>query len=153
MALPDLTTLTDDEIDTLAARMETERQRRYTLANAPALIATQQEAYVRALGRENGDEWAQPEGAHDAYALDAVVTHGGKQWRSLIANNVWEPGVSGWRELTEPETTPPDWVQPTGAHDAYPKGARVMFDAATYESLVDGNVWSPIAYPAGWLAV
>lgn len=43
-----------------------------------------------------------------------------------------------------------DWVQPTGAHDAYSKGAKVKFDGNTYESLIDANVWSPTAYPAGW---
>jgi len=43
------------------------------------------------------------------------------------------------------------WVQPTGAHDAYAKGARVSFEGSDYESLIDGNTWSPTAYPAGWL--
>lgn len=47
----------------------------------------------------------------------------------------------------------PVWVQPTGAHDAYKKGDKVHFPTATdpvYESLIDANVWSPTAYPAGW---
>lgn len=47
----------------------------------------------------------------------------------------------------------PQWVQPTGAHDAYKKGDKVHFPTATdpvYESLIDANVWSPTAYPAGW---
>ncbi|MDR2463732.1 MAG: hypothetical protein LBD30_08145, partial [Verrucomicrobiales bacterium] len=35
--------------------------------------------------------WTQPTGAHDAYALGALVTHGGAAWQSLVANNVWEP--------------------------------------------------------------
>lgn len=43
-----------------------------------------------------------------------------------------------------------DWVQPTGAHDAYSMGDRVRFEGAIYESLIDGNVWSPADYPAGW---
>jgi hypothetical protein len=43
-----------------------------------------------------------------------------------------------------------DWVQPTGAHDAYNTGDRVRFEGAIYESLIDGNVWSPADYPAGW---
>ena len=45
----------------------------------------------------------------------------------------------------------PAWVQPTGGHDAYAKGARVSFEGSDYESLIDGNVWSPTGYPAGWL--
>lgn len=40
--------------------------------------------------------WRQPEGAQDAYALHAKVTHKGGRWISALANNVWEPGVYGW---------------------------------------------------------
>ena len=43
-----------------------------------------------------------------------------------------------------------EWVQPTGAHDAYSLGDRVRFAGKNYESLRDGNVWTPAAYPAGW---
>lgn len=44
----------------------------------------------------------------------------------------------------------PEWTQPTGAHDAYNTGDRVIFEGSTYESLIDGNTFSPTAYPAGW---
>ena len=44
----------------------------------------------------------------------------------------------------------PVWSQPTGAHDAYNKGDIVNYNGALYQSLVDGNVYSPIDYPAGW---
>ena len=50
----------------------------------------------------------------------------------------------------EPSEYVPDWVQPTGAHDAYQKGDKVRYNGNVYESLIDGNVWSPDAYPAGW---
>lgn len=43
-----------------------------------------------------------------------------------------------------------EWKQPTGAHDAYKKGDRVLFNGSVYESLIDGNAYSPTAYPAGW---
>lgn len=42
------------------------------------------------------------------------------------------------------------WSQPTGAHDAYNKGDIVNYDGTLYRSLIDGNVYSPTAYPAGW---
>lgn len=45
-------------------------------------------------------EWKQPEGAHDAYAIDTKVYHIGKIWVSIIDANVWEPGVYGWEETT-----------------------------------------------------
>ena len=48
---------------------------------------------------------------------------------------------------------PVAWVQPVGASDAYRKGDRVLFQGATYESVIDANVWSPTAYPAGWMAL
>ena len=44
----------------------------------------------------------------------------------------------------------PEWAQPTGAHDAYNKGDVVNYKDVLYESLIDGNVYSPEAYPAGW---
>lgn len=44
----------------------------------------------------------------------------------------------------------PVWSQPTGAHDAYNKGDIVDYNGTLYESLIDGNVYSPDGYPAGW---
>lgn len=44
----------------------------------------------------------------------------------------------------------PEWRQPTGAQDAYNKGDKVTFEGTHYVSLIDGNVYSPAAYPAGW---
>jgi len=49
--------------------------------------------------------------------------------------------------------TPPDWVQPTGAHDAYAIGERVTFEGQVWESVIDANTYSPTAYPAGWLLI
>lgn len=56
----------------------------------PALWTTAHEAMA------GPQPWVQPQGAHDAYALGAKVTHNGQTWESTIANNVWEPGVFGW---------------------------------------------------------
>ena len=44
----------------------------------------------------------------------------------------------------------PEFVQPTGAHDAYKKGDKITFEGKHYISLIDANVYSPTAYPAGW---
>lgn len=44
----------------------------------------------------------------------------------------------------------PVWSQPTGAHDAYNKGDIVSYNGALYESIIDGNVYAPDVYPAGW---
>lgn len=42
----------------------------------------------------------------------------------------------------------PDWVQPTGAHDAYGKGDKVAHNGKHWQSNIDGNVWEPGVY--GW---
>ena len=45
----------------------------------------------------------------------------------------------------------PVWSPPSGAHDAYNKGDIVNYNGTLYQSLIDGNVYSPEAYPAGWV--
>ena len=45
----------------------------------------------------------------------------------------------------------PDWVQPTGAHDAYSKGDKVAHSGKHWQSDVDGNVWEPGVY--GWTVI
>lgn len=42
----------------------------------------------------------------------------------------------------------PEWVQPTGAHDAYAKGAKVSHNGKKWISTADANVWEPGVY--GW---
>ena len=56
----------------------------------------------KAIGIESDGTrvWTQPVGATDAYALNDVVTHKGKRWKSTVDANVWEPGVYGWEEIT-----------------------------------------------------
>lgn len=50
---------------------------------------------------EEWPAWSQPQGAHDAYAKGAKVSHSDKHWTSNVDNNVWEPGVYGWTEVAE----------------------------------------------------
>lgn len=45
------------------------------------------------------------------------------------------------------------WAQPTGVHDAYNTGDIVSYNGVLYESLIDGNTYSPDVYPAGWKVV
>lgn len=45
--------------------------------------------------------WTQPLGASDAYMKGDTVSHNDKTWTSDIDNNVWEPGVYGWTEVTD----------------------------------------------------
>jgi hypothetical protein len=68
-----------------------------------------------------------------------------------ISQDDWTPDVTPalFKKIV-PEGVIPEWVQPTGSHDAYNTGDKVTFNGIVYESLIDGNVWSPEAYPAGW---
>lgn len=97
----------------------------------------------------NGEEWVQPTGPADAYDINSTVTHAGKSWISLVAYNVWEPGVANWREQASDGY--PIWVQPTGSSDAYNSGDRVSHNDTDWESEIDANVWEPGVY--GWIGL
>ena len=55
---------------------------------------------------------------------------------------------TGSEEPSEDEY--PEYVQPTGAHDAYHIGDKITYNGKHYECIFDGCVWTPDAYPAGW---
>lgn len=67
----------------------------------------------------------------------------------------YNPTVASlWTKIAvDPETGYDVWQQPSGSHDAYNVGDRVLYpDVAgqVYESIINGNTWSPDAYPNGW---
>ena len=125
----DIGSVSDAELRRLKRMIDTELDRRETLANAGRAMDDIARSVLAAQGSTDGDEWVQPTDATNAYPKDWTVTHDGKTWVSLTPANVWEPGVSGWREVVEEGATP-EWVQPTGAHDAYQTGEHVMFEGA-----------------------
>ena len=47
----------------------------------------------------------------------------------------------------------PEYVQPTGAHDAYHVGDKITYNGKHYTCIYDGCVWTPDAYPRGWQLV
>lgn len=152
MTAPDVdwSTLTDDELAQCQLDISAEQEQRSLLVYIPQQIAALNQEYLDAEGTEPGEPWRQPQGAHDAYPKDWVVTHQDKTWASLVDANVWEPPTN-WREQTV-EGQYPEWVQPMGAQDAYNKGDRVHYTPldGDYESVIDANTWSPQDYPAGW---
>ena len=145
----DFTTYTAAELAFIVRDATAAYERQAALERAPETMRELADDYAAAIGRVDGDPWQAPHGAHDSYREGATVTHDGKTWVSLIDWNAHAPGVSGWREVTEGDA-PAAWVQPTGAHDAYQTGDIVSFDGRVYRSTIDGNVWSPSAYPRGW---
>lgn len=146
----DLTALTDEELQKLASDVEAEKYSRLVILVAEESVINVIERYHRAKtrGLEDGEvsAWVQPLGAHDSYPNEYEVTHLDKVWVSSIPANVWEPGVSGWREVVTEGY--PTWIQPTGAHDAYPLGAQVTHNGQDWESTAAGNVWEPGVF--GW---
>lgn len=137
---------------------------------APAAATEQEVAETGAA-----PEWVDPGTDHaKMYTPNTVfVQHNGKIWRNNHPGlNCWEPGGVGvystvWEDVTaqfaKPDTSdtpdtqaapsqPAPWVQP-GSTNPYGRGDKVTYGGAVYESLIDGNVWSPDAYPAGWKKV
>lgn len=68
------------------------------------------------------------------------------------ASAEWTPdtAVSLYKKIGITEEGYPEWVQPLGASDAYNTGDVVSYNGVLYRSTMDGNVWSPDAYPTGW---
>ena len=60
----------------------------------------------------------------------------------------WEPpNVPALWVRTSTEEWP-EWIQPTGAQDAYPLGAKVTHNEKHWISALDANIWEPGVY--GW---
>lgn len=93
------------------------------------------------------------------YTIGNRVQHDGKLYECVNSHTSqadWTPpaAVSLWDEVkVDPETGYDEWQQPTGAHDAYNTGDRVIYNGSVYESKIDGNVWAPDVYPAGWVLI
>lgn len=64
----------------------------------------------------------------------------------------WTPdtAVSLYKPIGITSSGYPEWVQPIGASDAYNTGDIVSYNGTLYKSIIDGNVWAPDVYPAGW---
>ena len=61
----------------------------------------------------------------------------------------------GTEEPSEPveDDEYPEYVQPTGAHDAYNVGDKITYNDKKYICQINGCVWTPDAYPQGWQEV
>ena len=89
-----------------------------------------------------------------AVAKDSRYQYEGKLYKCVQAHTTqadWTPDVTPalWVIVSLEEW--PEWIQPTGAHDAYSKGAKVTHNGKKWTSDVDANVWEPGVY--GWTEV
>lgn len=100
--------------------------------------------------------------AGKAYSVGDIISHGTnatvdpqlyKVVQAHTSQADWTPGA-GTESLYDAfgldDSGYPVWSQPSGAHDAYNTGDIVNYNGTLYQSLIDGNTWSPEAYPAGW---
>lgn len=88
-----------------------------------------------------------------AVATGERYQYNGKLYKVIQAHTTqadWTPDITPalWTRVSLDEW--PEWVQPTGAQDAYNTGDKVTYEGRHYISLIDANIWSPAAYPAGW---
>ena len=65
-------------------------------------------------------------------------------WTPAAAPSLFAKVINETIDGSIPEFEQPDSTNP------YMKGDRVLFNGKVYESLIDNNVYSPEAYPAGW---
>ena len=88
-----------------------------------------------------------------AYVVDERLQYKGVLYRVVqahISQADWTPDKTPALFVVVSLDEWPEFIQPTGSHDAYNKGDKVTFEGKHYVSLIDGNVYSPAAYPAGW---
>lgn len=92
-----------------------------------------------------------------SYKADDIFKYDGKLYKVIqehTSQEDWVPSELPALYLSMmPENVIPEWVQPTGAHDAYNVGDKVLFDGKVYECIIDGNTWSPIDHPSSWKSV
>ena len=119
-------------------------------AGAQALAAAAPDDVVLEQPYALYDEWS---GEGVAYEAGDVRQRGGLLYRCVQAHTsqaTWTPedAPSLWTRIADPAQEWPEWIQPTGAHNAYAKGAKVSHNGKRWVSDVDANVWEPGVY--GW---
>ena len=89
-----------------------------------------------------------------SYKVDDIFKYEGKIYKVIqehTSQEDWIPtGLPALYLSMMPENVIPEWKQPTGSHDSYSIGDKVIYEGKVYESLIDGNTWSPVDYPQGW---
>lgn len=138
------------ELEEIRAAVNLESKRRRLLSGASAEVARLEQAVAVASGVSNGMAWKPLDVL--GYPLGWEVVHKGKRWRSTMATNVWEPGVSGWRQVM-PDGSPAPYSAPTGAHDAYEAGEIVTWGGKTWAAVRNGVAHSPGEAPVEWREV
>ena len=119
-------------------------------------------ALVRRARRPGvAEPWVQPLDQFDAYKLLDPFTgkpqrclHGGKEFETLVDNNVWTPAHGlQWRDVAYVAPPTGAW---SGASVAYKVGDKVTYSGKTYtcrQAHTSQAGWTPTAVPALWEVV
>lgn len=88
-----------------------------------------------------------------SYAVGQYRTYQSTLYRCVQAHTSqsdWTPDTAAslWTLAADPTEEYPEWIAPTGAHNAYAMGDKVTHNGTRYVSTVDSNVWEPGVY--GW---
>ena len=157
----DPATLTDEEIAELQEQADRDAERAKVLERTrPLSLGEVQEMMVRqqinTLAVDDATalrmvayypEWA----AGTAYAAGDRVVYNGALYKCVQAHTSqadWTPDATPaiWVVVSIEEY--PEWVQPTGAHDAYNTGDKVSYHGKHYICTADANIYAPDVY--GW---
>ena len=89
-----------------------------------------------------------------AYATGDRVQYDGILYKCIQAHTTqadWTPDITPalWVVVSIEEY--PEWVQPTGAHDAYNIGDKVTYKGNHYVCDINGNVYAPDV--SGWTLI
>ena len=140
----------------LIAKVKEIEAKEESLNKIGKIVANQVVDDVVALSiKEFYDEWQ--EGV--AYKVNQYVMYKEVLYKVLTEHNSqasWTPDVTASlyaKVLADPTgETINEWVQPDSTN-GYMKGDKVKYEGVVYVSLIDNNIWSPVAYPAGWQIV
>ena len=115
-----------------------------------ALARTAPDAVLLAQPMVMYDEWS---AESVEYVSGDIRQYNGLLYRCVQAHTsqaTWTPeaAASLWTRIADPAQEWPEWIQPTGAHNAYAQGAKVSHNGKHWISDVDANVWEPGVY--GW---
>lgn len=81
-----------------------------------------------------------------SYVKDERIRYGNVLYKVLqnhTSQSDWTPDVAVSLFVKVSIEEYPQWVQPTGSHDAYQKGDKVTHNEKHWESLIDANIWEP----------
>lgn len=89
--------------------------------------------------------------AGNAYAIDDRAQYNGTLYKCVQAHTGqadWAPDAAPALWVAVSVDAWPEWVQPSGAHDAYNRGDKVSYNGKRYICTADANVYAPDVY--GW---